>query len=783
MNDPAPGDAKLVILTNYVSPPRLPVFEEIARRIDTTILVDTPMEENRKWPVTESSLRVKVAPGFTLRRIYAHPAGFREQAYFHLPAGLFWLLPRCRPTHILSGELGVRTGIACLYRLLHPRVRLTVWVEGTPHTDGPRGKLRSWWRKLILRAPDGVVATSHATRELLLSYGVKPERIAVVLQASALDAPESSPVRSANERKRLLFCGQLALRKGLRHLMPALNAVCARLKDLTVEMWLAGHGNEEQWLKEQILPSNLKLAFLGHVPYSSLPEVYKKCGIFVFPTLADVWGLVVNEAMAHGLPVAGSRYSQAVCELIEEGKTGWTFRPDDPQELETALFEALTRSCEELERMGEAARERAARLTPERFAAELLAAALGESKKNATRLAILTNFVPPTRAEAYERIAARVDTTVLVDTLIKPNRGWPPYSGPLRVQVATGITIRRSYRHPMGWQETVFYHLPFGLLWRLFRVNPTHILSGELGCRSAVACCYKLLKPSTRLAVVVSGTAHTDLFRGKLRTWWRRALVRVPDAIVATSTGARELMLLYGAPPSKVSVSLLVGGLQPPAAAPRRTECERRRLLFCGRLVPLKGLREFVPVLAQVCVETSQQVELWIAGKGEEERRLKEMKLPGSLQLRFLGDVPYSQLPAVYRQCGILVFPTFCDVWGVVVNEAMAYSMPVLGSRYSQAVCDLVEDGVSGWTFFPDRPATVLEGVRRALAATTEELESMGQAARRRIAAVSPERFASDLLRAVLGEPQELQESARRGGTGGPQLVPGPATLENDVLR
>ena len=86
--------------------------------------------------------------------------------------------------------------------------------------------------------------------------------------------------------------------------------------------------------------------------------------MLVLPTLADEWGVVVNEAMSAGLPVLGSVYSQAVEELVEDGHTGWTFAPDRPESLDAALTSALRTSSTDLARMGEAARQRAASLAP-----------------------------------------------------------------------------------------------------------------------------------------------------------------------------------------------------------------------------------------------------------------------------------------------------------------------------------------------------------------------------------------------------------------------------------
>src|SRR5436190_875726 len=80
-----------------------------------------------------------------------------------------------------------------------------------------------------------------------------------------------------------------------------------------------------------------------------------------------------------------------------------------------------------------------------------------------------------------------------------------------------------------------------------------------------------------------------------------------------------------------------------------------------------------------------------------------------------------------YSQAGILVFPTLADEWGLVVVEAMAAGLPVLGSLHSQAVEDLVTDGLDGWTFRPDDCASLRSALNRALGASAEEIDRLGQ--------------------------------------------------------
>ncbi len=106
------------------------------------------------------------------------------------------------------------------------------------------------------------------------------------------------------------------------------------------------------------MPANLRLAFLGRVEYENLAAIYVEAGIFVFPSLADAWGVAVNEAMASGLPVLGSIYSQAVEELVEDGRSGWVFHPDDSAEVYRAIDRSMNTPIAALNEMRENARRR-----------------------------------------------------------------------------------------------------------------------------------------------------------------------------------------------------------------------------------------------------------------------------------------------------------------------------------------------------------------------------------------------------------------------------------------
>jgi glycosyltransferase involved in cell wall biosynthesis len=153
-------------------------------------------------------------------------------------------------------------------------------------------------------------------------------------------------------------------RKGL---LPFLKVLCDWANghlDTNLEFWLAGNGPLRPQIESLPTPKNLVVRCCGDVPYQYLPRLYAQADLFVFPTLADEWGIVVSEALAAGVPVLGSAYSQAVEELIHAGRNGWIFYPDYPRSTASVLNVALNTRLEQLMAMREAAQVSAQKLSP-----------------------------------------------------------------------------------------------------------------------------------------------------------------------------------------------------------------------------------------------------------------------------------------------------------------------------------------------------------------------------------------------------------------------------------
>jgi glycosyltransferase involved in cell wall biosynthesis len=90
---------------------------------------------------------------------------------------------------------------------------------------------------------------------------------------------------------------------------------------------------------------------LGHQGRDELVDRYAEADLFVFPSNSDPWGLVVNEAMAAGLPLVASSAAGAVVDLVEHGRNGLVVEPGEADALRDALSKLIDDPAERI-RMG-----------------------------------------------------------------------------------------------------------------------------------------------------------------------------------------------------------------------------------------------------------------------------------------------------------------------------------------------------------------------------------------------------------------------------------------------
>jgi len=133
------------------------------------------------------------------------------------------------------------------------------------------------------------------------------------------------------------------------------------------DLVVLGDGPLRETLNSQLSSLNLNehVHLPGFEPYDELPVYYALANAFVHASTTEQWGLVVNEAIASGLPVIVSDRCGCVPELINGN--GFTFDPTNEHELTARLLEMASLSDQERKRLGENSYRIAANFAPERF--------------------------------------------------------------------------------------------------------------------------------------------------------------------------------------------------------------------------------------------------------------------------------------------------------------------------------------------------------------------------------------------------------------------------------
>jgi len=135
----------------------------------------------------------------------------------------------------------------------------------------------------------------------------------------------------------------------------------------TWDLVLLGDGPLRETLNAQLSTLNLSeyMHLPGFKPYDELPVYYGLANAFVHASTTEQWGLVVNEAIASGLPVIVSERCGCAPELVQDN--GFTFDPTNERELAARLLEMASLSDEQRRQLGDTSYRIAANFAPERF--------------------------------------------------------------------------------------------------------------------------------------------------------------------------------------------------------------------------------------------------------------------------------------------------------------------------------------------------------------------------------------------------------------------------------
>lgn len=360
------------VLAPY-SIPRFTAFQTLRSEDVIQVMALGATERMREWQVHKSNLGFEYAeafPGETVENIEPRALAARVTS---------WLDEKDPQAVVITGYYYPAMRAAA--RWARQRGRASIFMGDSQWGDRPRIALREWAKGWwVRRNYDAAFAAGGRTVEYLMRMGFLRERIWTgydVVDNQAFAAGSAlARVEAGLLRKRMglperyfLFVGRFAPEKNLVRLVEAYDMYRHTVGEQAWSLVLVGAGPQESMLRAQA--EELRgVVFAGFQQVDAVHTYYGLASCLVLPSISETWGLVVNEAMAAGLPVLVSDRCGCVPELVQSGVNGYVCNPLDTGGM-ARLLRVMSSDTAEVARMGEASRQIVSLFTPETWAQTL----------------------------------------------------------------------------------------------------------------------------------------------------------------------------------------------------------------------------------------------------------------------------------------------------------------------------------------------------------------------------------------------------------------------------
>ena len=328
---------KILYLTNIPSPYRVDYFNELGKYCDLTVLFE--MRGHKTRDKSWKEFKIKSFKGVFLKGpefLEDGKLGFEVIKY--LKKGFY--------DYIIVANMSTITGMMAIFWM---RLRkINYCIEGDGGFAGTGKGLKEWMKKRLIAPAQICFSTSKSLDEYYLKYGALKERIyrypfTSLYEKEILKSPISSEEKrrlkdeiGISEKYNIIYVGSFIYRKGVDLLIKAVSGLSDEWG-----IYLIGGAPIDEYLELKKEFGIKQVHFIEFKKSNDLKKYYMASDLFVLATREDIWGLVVNEAMANALPVITTKKCGAGCTLIKNGYNGFLVENEDVKELSNKINELV----------------------------------------------------------------------------------------------------------------------------------------------------------------------------------------------------------------------------------------------------------------------------------------------------------------------------------------------------------------------------------------------------------------------------------------------------------
>ncbi len=328
---------KVLFLTNIPSPYRVDFFNELGKYCDLTVAFEGKhaTDRNPKWQFQKESNYTSVF----LR-------GVRTGSDKFLCLGVTTLITKGW-NHIIVGVYSTPTGMIAIEYMKIKKIKFFIEADGGMINNDNFIKYRI--KKYFISSANAWFSSGKVTTKYLAYYGAKESRCYVypftslrkidldnALSTCMVDKKIIRGKIGMTEKYIVLTVGRFNYKDGYGKGYDTVMKAAEHLpKD--IGFYIVGDNPTEEFINWKRVKKLDNIHFVGFKTKEELAHYYATADVFVLMTRADVWGLVINEALSFGLPVITTDKCVAGLELIENGKNGFIVPTEDTAALEEKI--------------------------------------------------------------------------------------------------------------------------------------------------------------------------------------------------------------------------------------------------------------------------------------------------------------------------------------------------------------------------------------------------------------------------------------------------------------
>ena len=333
---------KVVLITNIPTPYRIPLFNELNKQMlqeemELHVIFSESGYQRRKFQIDFTQIQFP----FTILNGGTITSNKNVEKTYFFYKGLWKTLNKLQPNNIIVAGFSSASIITAIWCSIS-NASFSIWSGSIENETRNISKLRIQLRRQLIKRAHSFIAYGSLAAKYLVKMGAPEDRVYIGINTVDTNffAQETTKIRNNSQKKSkftFTYLGYLVPRKNVSLVIEAASLFLKERSDFNIQ--IIGDGESKSQLESLSIELGLKdhLEFVGYKQREELPEYFAKTNVLLFQSDFDIWGLVLNEAMAAGLCCLASIHAGATFDLIKEGQTGFIIDYTDQKKVVTKM--------------------------------------------------------------------------------------------------------------------------------------------------------------------------------------------------------------------------------------------------------------------------------------------------------------------------------------------------------------------------------------------------------------------------------------------------------------